>query len=66
MKKISIKIDREQCMGTGVCVLAAPEVFDQDDDGTAILYPNFDSEKFLKQIREAAASCPTKAISIEE
>ena len=66
MKKISIKIDREQCMGTGVCVLAAPEVFDQDDDGTAILYPSYDSEKCLKQIREAAASCPTKAISIEE
>ena len=28
-----ITADRERCVGAGQCVLAAPAVFDQDDDG---------------------------------
>ncbi|MEU9560718.1 ferredoxin, partial [Streptomyces sp. NPDC048161] len=30
---MELRVERERCMGTGVCALTSPEVFDQDDDG---------------------------------
>ena len=32
-----VNADRESCIGSGQCVLDAPDVFDQDDDGVVSL-----------------------------
>ncbi|MFF0087030.1 ferredoxin [Streptomyces canus] len=29
-----IDVDADRCVGAGQCVMAAPKVFDQNDDGT--------------------------------
>ena len=30
---MEINVDRDRCVGAGQCVLSAPDVFDQDDEG---------------------------------
>ncbi|MFE4059271.1 ferredoxin, partial [Streptomyces sp. NPDC059096] len=32
-----VTVDQESCVGAGQCVLNAPDVFDQDDDGFVVL-----------------------------
>jgi 4Fe-4S single cluster domain len=34
---VKITVPREKCCGTSQCVLAAPELFDQDDNGVVLL-----------------------------
>ncbi len=59
---LEIKIDREACMGSGNCSFWAPDVFDLDDDGVAIvLDPDAAPEE---KILLAAQGCPTQAISV--
>ncbi len=59
---LQIKIDREACMGSGNCSFWAPDVFDLDDDGIAIvLDPDAAPEE---KILLAAQGCPTQAISV--
>jgi len=59
---LEITIDRERCMGSGNCSFWAPNVFDLDDDGIAIVVdPAGDPED---KIVLAGQGCPTQAISI--
>lgn len=59
-----IKIDRERCMGSGSCQFHAPHVFDLDAECKAIVIdPQGDGPQ---AIRNAAESCPSRAIEIEE
>ena len=32
---MKIEADRDVCIGAGMCVMTAEEVFDQDDDGSS-------------------------------
>ncbi len=59
---LEIKINREICMGSGNCSFWAPETFDLDDDGVAIV-TSIDGSPEEKVIL-AAQGCPTQAISI--
>ncbi len=59
---LEIKINREICMGSGTCSFWAPETFDLDDDGVAIV-TSIDGSPEEKVIL-AAQGCPTQAISI--
>ncbi len=59
---LEIKINREICMGSGNCSFWAPETFDLDDDGVAIV-TSLDGSPEEKVIL-AAQGCPTQAISI--
>ena len=34
---MTIIADRSACIGSGMCVLTAPDVFDQDDEGLVVL-----------------------------
>jgi len=60
-----IKIDREKCVGCGMCQGLCPEVFELREDGKAYIKKGADLEK--KCVKEAIESCPVKAIEkIEE
>ncbi len=59
-----IVINREKCEGTALCVAAARDVFDLDDEFTAIIVPN--AGGVPAQIRRAAQICPTGAITLTE
>ena len=66
MTKIKVSVDRSLCMGTGVCVMAAPDVFDQDDECKVVISDEYDGESDIAKVREAMESCPTRAISVED
>jgi ferredoxin len=62
-----LDIDPGRCIGSGVCALTAPEVFDQNDsDGTALLRHSEPPSAEWDSARLAARSCPAAAISISE
>jgi ferredoxin len=64
---MKVTIDKDKCISSGQCVLAAPEVFDQrDEDGIAILLTPSPLAGQAGDVRQAAALCPALAITVED
>lgn len=62
MKKI--KIDKDKCIGCGLCASIAEKVFRLNNEGKAqAIEPVGDKEA---KIQEAIDSCPVSAISFQE
>ena len=60
-----ICIDEKTCQGHGRCSLVAPELFDIDADGKALLLMEGDIPTASEpDARLAAANCPERAITI--
>ncbi|MFE3887759.1 ferredoxin [Streptomyces lydicus] len=60
-------LDRERCVGAGQCVLAAPEVFGQDDgDGIVVLETEHPEARWETSTYEAAGLFPARAIVVDE
>lgn len=59
-------VDVEKCCGAGQCVMLAPKVFDQRDDGVVVLLDEAPPKELHSAVREAAAVCPASAIRVEE
>jgi ferredoxin len=60
-----VEVDSDRCIGSGQCVVLAPEVFDQDeDDGTVVVLVEEIAPDHDGDVREAAASCPARVIRI--
>jgi ferredoxin len=56
-----VTIDRSLCNGYGVCEALAPDVFELDGDGLAILRTGVSEDE---AVREACDNCPMGAITI--
>lgn len=64
---MKIAVDVERCVGAGVCVMAAPDVFDQnDDDGVVIVLEDQPSADQHGAVRDAAARCPAAVIHLRD
>jgi ferredoxin len=62
-----IRYDRDVCQGHGRCYSLAPELFDSDDEGYAVVLVTGDvPEAQQHAARLAADNCPEFAITIEE
>lgn len=72
-----VRVDRELCIGAASCIALLPEVFELDEEGKAVIKSNdgsktsewVDFSKFSadeKMVLEAAKSCPTNAVFIED
>ena len=72
-----VRVDRDLCIGAASCIALLPEVFELDEEGKAVIkalngektsewtdYKNLSSD--AQMILEAARSCPTSAIIIED
>ena len=60
-------VDLDHCIGTGQCVLTAPDVFDErPEDGTALLLTDTPPADRLDAVRESARRCPAAAIRLVE
>ena len=55
-----VVVDRDVCMGAGVCEAQAPEVFQLDDDGVLQVGELVD----LPAVRTAVRACPTGALRL--
>ncbi|MCX5065758.1 ferredoxin [Micromonospora lupini] len=58
--------DRDICLGTGRCVMTAPALFDQDDDGMVVVLRQPRGADEDEDVREAVNLCPSGAISLNE
>ena len=66
-KSATVRIDQTRCIGSGQCVLAAPDVFDQsDDDGLGLVLISEPSSDLLPGVRDAVDRCPAGVVSLEE
>ncbi len=62
-----VTVDSEKCQGHNRCFALAPELFDVDDYGTAVVIGDGSVPADLEEkARLAAANCPEFAIEIEE
>lgn len=67
MGQLKVKVDREKCVGAGQCVMAAPDVFDQqEEDGIVILLDESPDESRRAKVAKAARLCPAKVIEVED
>jgi ferredoxin len=63
---VKVTLDRDLCCGAGQCVLSAPGVFDQNDDGIARLLVEEPAPEQYDDVREAALICPRQAIDLAD
>ncbi len=62
-----VKLDTDKCQGHNRCYALAPELFDVDDYGTAVLLIDGEIPTELEdKARLAVANCPEFAITIDE
>ncbi|MFI7099271.1 ferredoxin [Streptomyces sp. NPDC050161] len=59
---MQVTIEPDRCVGSGQCVMLAPAVFDQDDDGIVVLLDDRPTTE-LDGVRESVSVCPGRAIS---
>lgn len=60
-----VLIDTEECIGSGMCVAIAPEVFELEDD-IAVVVGSTEGAEEEEALRNAAACCPVDAIKLVE
>lgn len=60
------RVDRDMCIGCGLCADLAPSVFHMNDDGIAEAISNELSGDLASGAEEARQQCPNEAISTEE
>ena len=63
---MKVCVDQNLCSGCGPCVDICPEVFELNDKGLTEVKVDKVSTDLEDACREAADSCPTEAIVIEE
>ena len=61
-----VRVDRDVCIGAGLCLLAAPEVFDQGDDGLVLLLGTEPPDPTDPAVREAVRCCPSGALTMQD
>ncbi|WP_308817207.1 ferredoxin [Pseudonocardia alni] len=64
---MKVEIDRDRCQSYGVCVQAADEIFDLDDEDELVVRQAEieDQGDLAERVRLAARSCPMTAISLD-
>jgi ferredoxin len=65
---VRIVVDREQCVGAGLCVLTSPDAFDQSDEDGRVVFLGAaaaDPEQ-ERRVRQVARLCPSGAVSVAE
>ncbi|MDT3439104.1 MULTISPECIES: ferredoxin [unclassified Pseudofrankia] len=59
----SVAVDREQCIGSGICVVYAPDFFTHDDEAKAMVVGEADGAD-QAAVRTAVEACPTSALAL--
>ncbi|MGY4099783.1 ferredoxin [Nocardia sp. R16R-3T] len=61
-----ITVDRERCIGAGMCALIASAVFDQDEDDGRVRLLDPAPRRSHAAVREAVTACPSGALTVDE
>lgn len=64
---MKVTVDQDKCVSSGMCVMNAPDLFDQrDDDGVVELLVEHPGPDQAEEARKAVAACPALAIHLDE
>jgi ferredoxin len=61
---VKVHADRDVCIQAGNCVMAADNLFDQDDDGIVVVLVDDIPDDEQDRAREAVRLCPSQALTI--
>ncbi len=65
IRKLTMRIDRNLCIGAATCVAIAPKAWALDDEAKAIILDTAEEESD-ETLLEAAKGCPVMAIFITD
>jgi ferredoxin len=63
---VKVHADRDVCIQAGNCVMAADNLFDQDDDGIVVVLVDDIPDDEQGRAREAVKLCPSQALTIAD
>ena len=64
---MKVKVNRDSCIEIGrACAAICDEVFEIDDEGLSVAKTEEVEEDKKQEVQDAADSCPTGAIEVEE
>lgn len=63
---MKVTVDKDLCLGCGICEGIAPEVFSLANEPYAEVLLDPIPEELQGAVREAAEECPEECIAIEE
>ena len=63
---MKVKVNKDACIGCGACAAICDEVFEINDEGLSEAKVEEVKDEFQDEVRDAADSCPTGAIEVEE
>jgi ferredoxin len=62
---VKVTVERDVCIGAGMCVLTAPAVFDQDpEEAVVVLLDESPPETELPAVAQAVDRCPAAVIRL--
>lgn len=59
-------VDRDLCIGCGLCEDTCPEVFRLEDDGIALVLGDAIAAEVYGSARDAMDLCPVEAITLKD
>ena len=62
---MKVVVDFDVCQSHGLCMQAAPEVFELRDDGFLYVLQENPPEELRPKVEKAIRECPTGAIRVE-
>lgn len=65
VRSLTMKIDRDLCIGAATCVAIAPKAWALDNEAKAIILDTLDAETD-ETLLEAAKGCPVMAIFLHD
>ncbi|MEN6412949.1 MAG: ferredoxin [Veillonellales bacterium] len=58
-------VDKDTCIGCGLCPGICPEIFAMDDDGKAKALAREITDDIIVNAKDAEMQCPVSAIKVE-
>jgi ferredoxin len=63
--RLTLRIDRHLCVGFGDCIQVAPEAFELDSEGVAVVIEGVEAVE-RERLLEACRACPVDALTAHD